>query len=136
MLVVRSIAKRRTSHVDRLRWPFHRDYEYGEDVHLGEIGVEPGALLPLLKQQLCIQNGTRAYYLSYLQRGRVMRGKEAQAIGLASQSDGQKSDRQTGDRQREEERDSRQTGRDKADERWYLSRPCSVLTSGLRTLRR
>src|SRR2546423_5362261 len=37
------------------------------------------------KQQLCIQNGTRAHYL-----------KEAQAIGLASQSDRQKSgDRQT-----------------------------------------
>src|SRR5271163_2804675 len=46
------------------------------------------------KQQLCIQNGTRAYYLNYLQRGRVRRGKEAQAIGLASQSDGQKSDGQ------------------------------------------
>src|SRR5436305_139423 len=42
------------------------------------------------KQQLCIQNGTRAYYLNYLQRGRVRRGKEAQAIGLASKSDGQK----------------------------------------------
>src|SRR5580704_8789551 len=28
------------------------------------------------KQQLCIQNGTRAYYLSYLQRGRVRQGKE------------------------------------------------------------
>jgi hypothetical protein len=25
----------------------------------------------------------------------------------------------------------RQTGRNKADERWYLSRPCSVLNSGL-----
>jgi hypothetical protein len=69
------------------------------------------------KQQLCIQNGTRAYYLNYLQRGRVRRGKEAQAIGLASQSDGQKSDGQT--------------GRNKADERWHPSRPCSVLNSGL-----
>jgi hypothetical protein len=69
------------------------------------------------KQQLCIQNSTRAYYLNYLQRGRVRRGKEAQAIGLASQSDGQKSDEQT--------------GRNKADERWYPSRPCSVLNSGL-----
>jgi hypothetical protein len=29
----------------------------------------------------------------------VRQGKEAQAIGLASQSDGQKSDGQTGDRQ-------------------------------------
>jgi hypothetical protein len=45
------------------------------------------------------QNSTRAYYLNYLQRGRVRRGKEAQAIGLASQSDRQKSDGQTGDRQ-------------------------------------
>ena len=50
------------------------------------------------KQQLCIQNGTRAHYLSYLQRGRVRREREAQAIGLASQSDRQKSG-QTGDRQ-------------------------------------
>src|SRR5277367_5106797 len=39
------------------------------------------------RQQLCIQNGTRAYYLNYLQRRRARRGKEAQAIGLASQSD-------------------------------------------------
>jgi len=37
-------------------------------------------------------------YLNYLQRGRVKRAKEAQAIGLASQSDRQKSDGQTGDR--------------------------------------
>jgi hypothetical protein len=28
------------------------------------------------KQQLCIQNGTRAYYLNYLQRGRMWRGKK------------------------------------------------------------
>jgi hypothetical protein len=48
-------------------------------------------------------------------------GKEAQAIGLASQSDGQKSDGQT----------DRQTGRNKTDERWYPSRPCAVLNSGL-----
>jgi hypothetical protein len=69
------------------------------------------------KQQLYIRNGTRAHYLNYLPRGRVRGGKEAQAIGLASQSDGQKSDGQT--------------GRNKADERWYPSRPCSVLNSGL-----
>src|ERR1700722_15676538 len=55
-------------------------------------------VLPKLKQQLCIQNGTRAHYLNYLKRW-VRRGKEAQVIGLASQSDGQKSDGQTGDRQ-------------------------------------
>jgi hypothetical protein len=40
-----------------------------------------------LKQQLCIQNGTRAHYLNYLQKGRARWGKEAQALGLASQSD-------------------------------------------------
>ena len=84
-------------------------------------------VLPRPKQQLCIQNGTRAYYLNYLQRRRVRRGKEAQAIGLASQSDRQKRDGQTGDRQ---------TGRNKADELWYPSRPCSVLNSSLRTPRR
>jgi len=83
------------------------------------------------KQQLCIQNGTRAYYLNYLQRGRVKRGKEAQVIRLASQ-DRKVMDRQVIDRQVED----RQTGRNKADERWYLSRPCSILNSGLRTLRR
>src|ERR1700734_1873391 len=55
-------------------------------------------VLPKPKQQLCIQNGTRAHYLNYLKRW-VRRGKEAQAMGLASQSDGQKSDGQTGDRQ-------------------------------------
>jgi hypothetical protein len=44
-------------------------------------------------------------------------GKEAQAIGLACQTDRQKSDGQT--------------SRNKVDERWYLSRPCSVLNSGL-----
>jgi hypothetical protein len=37
--------------------------------------------------------------LSKLSTTRVRRGKEAQAIGLASQSDGQKSDGQAGDRQ-------------------------------------
>ena len=56
--------------------------------------------------------------LSKLSKRRWVRwGKEAQTIGLASQSDGQKSDGQT--------------GRNKADERWYPSRPCSVLNSGL-----
>jgi hypothetical protein len=59
----------------------------------------PTAEVPLeAKQQLCIQNGTRAHYLNYL-KWWVRQGKEAQAIGLASQSDGQKSDGQTGDRQ-------------------------------------
>jgi hypothetical protein len=53
-------------------------------------------------------------------------GKETQAIGLASQSDGQKSDGQTDDRQTD-----RQTGRNKANEHWYPSRPYSVLNSGL-----
>ena len=40
-------------------------------------------------------------------RGGLRRGKEAQAIGLASQSDRQKSDGQTGDRE------DRQTGRNR-----------------------
>jgi hypothetical protein len=57
----------------------------------------------------------------------VEAGKEAQVIGLASQSDRQKSDRLVEDRQ---------TGRKQADERWYLSRPYGVLNSGLRTPRR
>jgi hypothetical protein len=70
-----------------------------------------------LKQQLCIQNGTRAYYLKLSIKREGEAEKEAQAMGLASQSDGQKSDGQT--------------GRNKADERWYPSRPCSVLNSGL-----
>src|ERR1700722_19415603 len=52
------------------------------------------SVLPKPKQQLCIQSGTRAHYLNYLHRRWARRGKEAQAIGLASQSDGQKSDRQ------------------------------------------
>src|SRR5256885_13637808 len=34
------------------------------------------------KQQLCIQNYTRAYYLNYLQRGRVRRGKKKQGKRL------------------------------------------------------
>jgi hypothetical protein len=41
-------------------------------------------------------------------------------------------DRQVINRQVED----RQTDRNKADERWYPSRPCSVLNSGLRTLQR
>ena len=49
-----------------------------------------------------------------------------QSDWLANQID-RKVDRQVIDRQIED----RQTGRDKADERWYLSRPCGVLNSGL-----
>src|SRR5271156_1984750 len=48
------------------------------------------SVLPKPKQQLCIQNGTRAYYLNYLQERWARRGKEGQA------SDRQKSDGQTG----------------------------------------
>src|SRR3984957_14491014 len=55
-------------------------------------------VLPKPKQQLCIQNGTRGHYLNYL-KWWVRRGKEAQVIGLASQSDGQTGGRQTGWRQ-------------------------------------
>jgi hypothetical protein len=69
------------------------------------------------KQQLCIQNGTGAYYLSYLQEvGEAGKRSAGNRIGY------QVTDRQVEDRQ---------TGRNKADERWYLSRPCSVLGSGL-----
>ena len=53
--------------------------------------------------------------------------KRRQSDWLANQMDRKVIDRQVEDRQ---------TGRDKADERWYLSRPCSVLISGLRTPRR
>jgi hypothetical protein len=70
------------------------------------------------KQQLCIQNGTRAHYLNYLQRGRVRRGKKRRKSDwLANQMDRKVIDRQI--------------DRNKADERWYPSRPCSVLNSGL-----
>ena len=80
------------------------------------------------KQQLCIQNGTRAHYLNYLQRGRVRRGKKRrQSDWPANQIDRKVMDRQVIDRQAED----RQTGRNKADERWYPSRPCGVLNSGL-----
>jgi hypothetical protein len=54
---------------------------------------------------------TRAHYLIYLQRGRVRQGKEAQAIGLASQSDRQKSDGHTGDRQTDRQTDRSKQGR-------------------------
>jgi hypothetical protein len=59
----------------------------------------PTAEVLLEAKAAALHPEARAHYLNYLQRGRVRRGKEAQAIGLASQSDGQKSDGQTGDRQ-------------------------------------
>src|SRR5947207_10879854 len=75
------------------------------------------SVLPKLKQQPCIQNGTRVYYLSYLQEvGEAGKRSAGNRIGY------QVIDRQVEDRQ---------TGRNKADERWYPSRPCSVLNSGL-----
>src|SRR2546421_9447583 len=40
-------------------------------------------VLPKPKQQLCIQSGTRSYYLNYLRERWARRAKEAQAIGLA-----------------------------------------------------
>jgi hypothetical protein len=77
-----------------------------------------------LKQQLYIQNGTRAHYLNYLQRGRVRWGKKRrQSDWLANQMDRKVIDRQVIDRQVED----RQTGRNKADERWYPSRSYSDL---------
>ena len=60
-----------------------------------------------------------------------MEKKRRQLDWLTNQID-RKIDRQVIDRQTED----RQTGRDKIDERWSPSRPCSVLNSGLRTLRR
>jgi hypothetical protein len=80
------------------------------------------SILPKPKQQLCIQSGTRAHYLNYLQEvGEAGKRSAGNRIGY------QVIDRQVEDRQ---------TGRNKADERWYPSRPCSVLNSGLRILRR
>jgi hypothetical protein len=75
------------------------------------------SVLPKPKQQLCIQSGTRADYLNYLPE-----------VGEAGK-------RSAGNRIGYQVID-RQPGRNKADERWYPSRPCSVLNSGLRTLRR
>src|SRR6202020_129840 len=75
------------------------------------------SVLPKPKQQLCIQNGTRAYYLNYLQEvGEAGKRSAGNRIGY------QVIDRQVEDRQ---------TGRNRADERWYPGRPCSVLNSGL-----
>src|SRR5271170_1005832 len=75
------------------------------------------SVLPKPKQQLCIHSGTRAHYLNYLQEvGEA--GKRSAGNGIGYQV----IDRQVEDRQ---------TGRNKADERWYPSRPCSVLNSGL-----
>jgi hypothetical protein len=48
------------------------------------------------KQQLCFRNGIRHHNLNYLQKKGGEMGKEAQKIGLSSQSDRQKNDRQTG----------------------------------------
>src|SRR5947199_7781170 len=79
------------------------------------------SVLPKPKQQLCIQNGTRAYYLNYLQGvGEAGKRSAGNRIGC------QVIDRQVEDRQVED----RQTGRNRADERWYPGRPCSVLNSG------
>ena len=80
-------------------------------------------VLPKPKQRLCIQNGTRAHYLNYLQKREGEAGKRCAGNRIGYQV----IDRQVEDRQ---------TGRNKADERWYPSRPCSVLNGGLRTLRR
>src|SRR5271155_1600489 len=76
------------------------------------------SVLPKPKQQLCIQNGTRAHYLNYLQ---------ARAGEAGKRSAGNRIGYQVIDRQVED----RQTCRNKVDERWYPSRPCSVLNSGL-----
>jgi hypothetical protein len=62
-----------------------------------------------LKQQLYIQNGTRAHYLNYLQRGRVRREKKRrQWDWLANQKDRKVMDRQVIDRQVEDRQTDRQ----------------------------
>src|ERR1700733_14252039 len=75
------------------------------------------SVLPKPKQQLCIQSGTRATYLNYLlDVGEAGKRSAGNRIGY------QVIDRQVEDRQ---------TGRNKADERWYPSRPCGVLNRPL-----
>src|SRR5271155_3145603 len=75
------------------------------------------SVLPKPKQQLCIQSGTRAHYLNYLlEVGEAGKRSAGNGIGY-----------QVIDRQDED----RQTGRNKADERWNPSRPCGVLNRPL-----
>ena len=69
------------------------------------------SVLPKPKQQLCIQKGTRPHYLTiYTEGGRGGEKKRRQSDWLSG---------------------DRQTGQNKTDERWYPSRPCTVLNSGL-----
>ena len=73
-------------------------------------------------------NGTRAHYLNYLKGGGYSgEKKRRQSDWPANQIDRKVMDRQMIDRQVKD----RQRGRNKADGRWYPSRPCSVLNSGL-----
>src|SRR5213082_2539557 len=67
------------------------------------------SVLPKPKQQLCIQNGTRAYYLNYLQEvGEAGKRSAGNRIGCQV-IDRQVEDRQVEDRQVED----RQTGRNR-----------------------
>src|SRR2546421_1506200 len=56
------------------------------------------SVLPKLKQQLCIQNGTRAYYLSYLQEvgeaGKRSAGNRIGYQGIDRQGEDRQKDRQ------------------------------------------
>src|SRR5271154_4740725 len=70
------------------------------------------SVLPKPKQQLCIQSGTRAHYLNYLPEV-----GEAGKRGAGNRIGYQVIDRQVEDRQ---------TGRNKADERWYRPDPILV----------
>jgi hypothetical protein len=67
------------------------------------------------KQQLCIQNGARAQYLNYLQRGRVRREKKRrQSDWLANRMDRKVMDRQVIDRKvTDRQVEDRQTDRSK-----------------------
>jgi hypothetical protein len=76
-------------------------------------------VLPKPKQRLCIQNGTRAHYLNYLQKREGEAGKRCAGNRIGYQV----IDRQVGDRQT----GRRQTDRSKTD-RQVETRPMSAGT--------
>src|ERR1700734_3405710 len=67
------------------------------------------SVLPKPKQQLCIQNGTRAHYLNYLQEREGEAGKRSAGNRIGYQViDRQVEDRQAEDRQAEDRQTDRQ----------------------------